>query len=533
MRFATIVAAAATIATLAAASAARTQAPGLLLRVGHADLGTAGPRDPQLVPEWALHITHLRLVAYPDVERRGATRLVAEAAERLPTLSPDGRTYVFTIRDGLRFSDGSRVRAANFAFALARGYRPELHSPNQLMPIAGAGAVMAGKRTELSGVRARGSKLTVTLERPDPTFLHHLSHVPAIPLGLPTPPGGLKDLVATAGPYQPEELSTTSVRVRRNPHWNRAAIPWRPARFDAIEWIVGGSDEQRVRMLERGELDLVYVGAGALARDLAERYGVNRERFFVKPLPNTWFVTFNHARPLFRGNAPLRRAINYALDRPQLVRQFGPLGGRRTDQFLPPTLPGFREANIYPLEGARVARARELARRSLRGGKAILYNRTGQLGTLLGQVLAFNLEQIGLAVEVRAFEPPVLFDRMSRPDEPWDLSVYGLSYAFDPGAWLAATLHGRSIRFEDGRNVGLNLGRFDDPVWNRRIDEASQLEDQARLAALGGLEHELMRRAAPVAPFMNVTWRMLVSPRVGCFTWHAEGYVDFVALCPR
>lgn len=529
MRIATI---AVVVATLAAPSSGRSEAPSLILRVGHADLGAAGSPDPQLAPEWAIHVSQLRLVAYPDEERGGATRLVPEAAERMPTVSPDRRSYVFTVRSGLRFSNGAPVRAAHFAFALARGYRPELRSPNRLMPIAGGRAIMDGDETALAGVRARGAVLTVTLERPDPTFLHHLSHVPAIPLGLPAPPGGLKEPVPSAGPYQVEGFAG-GVRARRNPYWNRKAIPWRPARFDRIEWIIGGSDEQRVRMVERGELDLVYVAPTALARDLADRYGVNRERFFVKPLPNTWFVTFNHARPLFRDNARLRRAINYAIDRPQLVRQFGPFGGRRTDQFLPPTLPGTEDAALYPLAGARVAEARRLARGALRGGKAIMYNRTGQTGTLLAQVIAFNLGQIGLEVEVRTFEPPVMFDRMSRPDEPWDLSVYGLGYAFDPGAWLAASLHGRGIRVEGERNVGLNLGRFDDPAWNRRIDKADRLDARARLVALGRLEHRLLREAAPVAPFMNITWRMLVSRRVGCFTWHAEGYVDFVALCPR
>lgn len=529
MRIATIAVA---VATLLAPSSARTEAPGLVLRVGHADLGGDAPRDPQLAPEWAIHISHLRLVAYPDVESGGATRLVPEAAERMPTVSRDRRTYVFELRDGLRFSNGAPVRAAHFAFALARGYRPELRSPNRLMPIVGARAIMDGKETALAGVRASGSKLTVTLERPDPTFLHHLSHVPAIPLGLPAPPGGMKEPVPSAGPYQIEE-HPGGVRARRNPHWNRKAIPWRPARFDAIEWIVGGSDEQRVAMVERGELDLVYVGASELARDLGRRYGVNDERFFVKPLPNTWFVAFNHARPLFRGNATLRRAINHALDRPQLVRQFGPLGGRRTDQFLPPSLPGVTDADLYPLKGAEMAKARELARGALRGGKAIMYNRTGPLGTLLAQVIAANLAQIGLELEVRTFEPPVMFDRMSRSDEPWDLSVYGTLFAFDPGAWLVGMLHGRSIRLEGGRNTGLNLTRFDDPVWNRRIDAANRLDAEDRLTALGRLEQQLMREAAPVAPFMNITWRMFVSRRVGCFTWHAEGYVDFVALCPR
>ena len=69
------------------------------------------------------------------------------------------------------------------------------------------------------------------------------------------------------------------------------------------------------------------------------------------------FVTFNHERPAFkgRGQIPLKKAINYAIDRPALARAFGYLAGRRTDQMLPPALA--RPASIYPLAGADPATA--------------------------------------------------------------------------------------------------------------------------------------------------------------------------------
>ncbi len=77
------------------------------------------------------------------------------------------------------------------------------------------------------------------------------------------------------------------------------------------------------------------------------------------PSLTTWFIAFNHDRPAFKGpgQIPLKKAINYAIDRPELARTLGYLAGKRTDQMLPPALA--RAESIYPLEGAEPATARK------------------------------------------------------------------------------------------------------------------------------------------------------------------------------
>ena len=66
------------------------------------------------------------------------------------------------------------------------------------------------------------------------------------------------------------------------------------------------------------------------------RYGVNRNRLFVKPRATFFYLVFNLDRPLFSRNAKLRRAINYALDRLNgaPVRKQVEQVGSPTDQIL-------------------------------------------------------------------------------------------------------------------------------------------------------------------------------------------------------
>ena len=113
---------------LAGASAAGggSTASGGTLRIAASDVGFV---DPTLDKDDSLELaTQLWLVSYPDREDPGSNRVIPEAAEGLPTISKDRRTYVFTIRKGLRFSDGKPVAAANFAFGLTRALRPEFES---------------------------------------------------------------------------------------------------------------------------------------------------------------------------------------------------------------------------------------------------------------------------------------------------------------------------------------------------------------------------------------------------------------------
>ena len=87
---------------------------------------------------------------------------------------------------------------------------------------------------------------------------------------------------------------------------------------------------------------------------LLARYGVNRSLLRLTGSANfAFFLILNTSSPLFKGNAHLRRAINYAVDRPSLVRASGFLVGRRTDQLLPPGMPGFHNAEPVPTQGPR------------------------------------------------------------------------------------------------------------------------------------------------------------------------------------
>ena len=130
-------------------------------------------------------------------------------------------------------------------------------------------------------------------------------------------------------------------------------------------WTIGGTVRDCQRAVEEDRLDFCSeVGAPRDAwRDLAERYGVNRPggQVFASPSHGTWYFAFNHSRPAFKGpgQIPLKKAINFAIDRPALARTLGFLAVKRTDQMLPPALA--RADKHLPLGGADVSDGTPLA----------------------------------------------------------------------------------------------------------------------------------------------------------------------------
>ena len=106
-------------------------------------------------------------------------------------------------------------------------------------------------------------------------------------------------------------------------------------------------------MCERGEADICAFPP-AQAKELADAHGINKSRFFVKSQTTLWYVAMNNSRGIFQNNLKLRQAVSHAIDRRFMVAQHGYLAGKRTDQFLPYSMPGFKKLQHLLVEGAEL-----------------------------------------------------------------------------------------------------------------------------------------------------------------------------------
>jgi ABC-type transport system substrate-binding protein len=478
------------------------------------DFPSLDPALAQSAEAWQFeYATCAKLVDYPPVSGYRGTRLVPEVAAALPQVSADRLTYVFRIRPGWRFSDGSLVMARSFARALSRAVSPRLVSP--------AGPYLR----EVASWRASGDTLTIRLRRPAPDFVQRL----ALPYFCAVPtwaPDQQDDRLPSAGPmyvadYQPGRALT----LKRNPYYHGP----RRARVGKVLYEIGAYPSQILLELERGEVDYGSITSAGFA-SLSRTLSASGRHMFVAQQPVVAYLALNTQRPLFHDNPQLRRAINYALDRPQLAHLFGPNGAAPADEYLPPGFPGFVSSHVYPLGGPDLATARRLAAGHLRGGHALFLACAAIDCEERALAVAAQLARIGLHVDVRTspgFGSTTLSsvrgthfdiaDVITRPD-------YG-----DPYALVDKLLDGRVIR-----SVGnTNISYFDDPRFDHAIDGAQKLTGERRDRTYGELGVAVARTEAPLAAYAVLNARVFVSSRVGCLTYQPVYGVDLAAACLR
>ena len=520
--------------TLARADSAATPKGGTML-LSFIGLDSLDPARSYSAAGWSLlDATCARLMAYPDKPGSAGSRVVPEVASAPPKISADFKTYTFTLRSGFRFSDGTPVRASAFARAINRTLAPALRSPGAQYTedIVGAADVLAGRTQAAAGVAASGNRLVVRFTRPVLDFAARLTtpFFCAVPPRLPADPEGVAEYAA-AGPYVVSEYRPGErVVLRRNRFYGGK----RPHNVDGfLVDLRSSTPDEVIPRVERGEADWSDASATSLLdsdRGLAARYGVNKGRFLVTPGNSLFAFALNTSRPLFRNNVRLRRAVNFAVDR-IAYRRAGigqSLAGRLTDQYLPPAMPGFRDVSIYPLTRPNMAKAKALARGRTRSGKAILYTFDFPLALARAQIFKQNLAGIGLSVEVKAFSPPALYQRLQAPNEPYDITLAAWAPDYlDPFQFINLPLDGRYARRS-------NVAVFDSQRYNALMRRAARQQGAARFRAYGDLDVQLARDAAPLVAMFVPNNALFVSRRVGCVVFRAPfGALDLPAACLR
>jgi ABC-type oligopeptide transport system substrate-binding subunit len=525
-----VIALLAVFATSAVAKSAKSGAVGGTLNVDlTTDVDYTDPALDYLSTGWEIeYATCLKLMNYPDANGPKGAQLVPEAAAGFPKISAGGKVYDFTVKAGFtKFSNGQAVTAANFKAAFDRDADPKMQSPS----VPFFSDIVGSSKSPVSGVKVKGSHLVITLTKASPDFLARtaMPFFCAVPTDLAHDPNGVL-APASAGPYYiSDRVPNKSITIKKNPNYKGK----RPHNVNSIVYNIGNSLDAIYLRTQQGATD--YAAGGippASYAEAAQKYQINKGQFWVKPQIGVSYFAFNHDRPLFKGAAgtALAKAVNYAIDRKALLAQGGYLAGKRTDQILPPGMAGFRDASLYPLKGPDITTAKKWAAKAgVKDGTTIEYYTSNRgAAPLQAQIVQFNLKQIGLNVNSHLFARAVQIDKEGTRGEPFDITSEGwiADYA-DPYDFINVLLSGDNLHDSNNNNVAY----FNDPKFNKAMTAASLLSGANRYKAYGNLDVSMMQTTPPWAARNNFNDRILVSSRVGCFTFNSTYSVDLAAIC--
>jgi peptide/nickel transport system substrate-binding protein len=274
----------------------------------------------------------------------GTTELIPDLAESYE-ISPDGLTYTFALRQGVKFHNGREMTAKDVKYSLERVVNPATQSPGAgfFGAIKGFDAASSGDTKELEGVEVVDeSTVKIVLSRPDATFLHVMalnfaSVVPSEEAEKHGPDFG-KNPVGTGAFKLAEWTLGQRLVFERNADYHQAGLP----RLDEIVFEVGQEPIVALLRLERGEVDIAGDGIPP-AKFLEVKNDPKFKDMIIEGSQlHTGYVTMNVKMAPF-DNVKVRQAVNMAINKDRIVRI---INGRAVpaNQPLPPLMPGYDES---------------------------------------------------------------------------------------------------------------------------------------------------------------------------------------------
>jgi peptide/nickel transport system substrate-binding protein len=386
----------------------------------------SGSPDPQInytLQEWQwLIFTHDGLLAFKRTSGKEGTKLVPDLATDIPKPQDGGKTYVFHIRKGIKYSDGTTMKPSDVTRTMERMFA--VHGPTAgsfYNVIQGADACLKKPATcDLSkSVVADDKKMTVTfhLTKGDPEFFDKLAVPFAFILPPSTPMKEVQIPPAGTGPYKWVEYNPNkAMKVVRNTHfkeWSKDAQP--QGNPDVIIQKFGLGPEAQVTQVENGQADWMFdnVPSDRLS-ELSNKYA---SQVHINPLTAVWYFAFNVNIPPF-NNLQARQAVNYATDRNALVKIYGgPKLAQPTCQVLPPNFPGYKAYCPYtknPGSGKwtapDMAKAKQLVAASGTKGAAVkVTTDTVDTDKSLGLYFVSLLNKLGYKASLQALSPDIQY----------------------------------------------------------------------------------------------------------------------------
>jgi peptide/nickel transport system substrate-binding protein len=325
----------------------------------------------------ATWIAYTGLVTYAHASGEAGTKLIPGLAESLPTVSADGKTYTFTLRKGLAYSNGAPVKASDFAHTIERAIKLGWGNKSFLTEnIAGGEAFDKGKASSISGIETDDAtgKITIKLVAPYGPLLNVLAFPAAglVPSGTPMkslpndPPPGV-------GPYEISRVvPNKSFSLIRNPHFSSATIPGVPAGHVDVNVKIASNNQSEAEQVLAGTADVFDYNDTIPPTLLSQVESQASGRYAKEPtVSGEYFFLNTKSKPF--DNPLVREAVNYALDRRALQRlDSGML--EPACFFLPVGMPGHPTGTCPygdPNAAPNVSKAKELMRQSGLGGTAV------------------------------------------------------------------------------------------------------------------------------------------------------------------
>jgi peptide/nickel transport system substrate-binding protein len=460
----------------------------------------------------AMGEVYIPLLTYKHADDKEGTIVEPGLAKEMPKVSNGGKTYTLFLKPGLKYSDGTPVKASDFPYAIERTLKLNSSGSPFYTSIVGAEKFAETKTGGIPGIKTddKTGEVKIELESPRSTFVNELALLFAAPVPQGTP---IEDLSANPAPGTGPYMITKSQpgkgwEYERNPYWAKAnskAMPDYPSgHVDGAKVTVIRNDEAQVNDIEQGKYDWMQNPPPA------SRYTQVKEKYEGTQLKehstiSTYYFWMNQKKAPF-DDVKVRQAVNYAVDAAALERiSSGQLKG--TQQILPPGMPGYEKFELYPHD---MNKAKEMIEEAKPSDKDItVWTDDEPPNKEAGEYYDGLLTELGFNTKLKIINADNYYSVIGNQSTP-DLDTGWFDWFEDyphPNDFFQALLSGESIA-----PVGnSNFSQTDEPELTREIakldEEQLGPEQEEKYAELD----KKFMEVAPWAPYGTRTLATFVS----------------------
>jgi dipeptide transport system substrate-binding protein len=465
--------------------------------------------------------------AFEGLTRLGKTHVPEPAMAKEWKVTPDGKKYTFTLRDGIKWSNGDPVKAADFEYAWKRLLDPKTASDAAFLayPIEGAEAYNSGKGTA-DGVKIKAvdeKTLEVTLAQPASWLIGMVSSPAFFPVNKAAVEKSAKwageaATIVSNGPFTITEWKHDSElkMVKNAQYWDAANV-----KLDGVTYKMVNDTSTAYQLFSTGELHTT----GSIPADLSEKL-FSENKVTVEDAAGTAFYRFNTKMAPFT-NVNIRKAFVAAVDRQKLVDLVLKQKQKPAEGYVSPGLKDPAGGDFRKVGGTLIkfdaAEAKKLLAKGMQeAGYSTLpevtltYN-TNDISQRTAQaVQAMFKDNLGIDVKLANKEGKVMTDEQKKLQLQMSRSSFLPDFA-DP------------INFLDGFQSTNPFSRtgWVNAQYDKLIKDAYSEPDEAKRFKMLHDAEKILMDEAPILPLYFYNTAYLQSDKLEGVVRHAFGFIDF------
>lgn len=452
-------------------------------------------------------------------------------------VNKDCKTWKFTIKDGVKFDDGTAITSKSVAYGIARSFNPDLTGGPTYIQEWLANSADYDTKWDF---KANKNSLPPGLSTPDDKTLEFQFEKPhcdlpfaaSLPFTAPMEPTkdtgvNLDSQPISSGPYKiTKNVPGVELDMERNPNWDPATDPVRHQYPDKFVWRFGADrDSADNRMISDSGPDASALAWDDVSNSLMAKAAGDpslHDQVLTSPTPSEARLTINLQRVT---DLSIRQALNYAIDRDDLIKT---LGGANVavpvTTLMPPSTIGYQAYDAYPAgKTGDPAKAKEVL-----AGKTpslVLAVMDDEQDVELGTQLKNNLEKAGFKITVKTVPEDGMLDAVGEKNNPWDLYISNWAADWPSGASILPPLFdGRGIK-DSGNN---DVSYMNDPAINAEFDRVLAMDPAKQGPEWAKLDQRIMKDVAPAVPlYVDVRYVLHGSKAGGIYISSVFGYPAF------